>query len=1380
MKGLHKATYVTPNLSKSSRLIYKEVEIGGRTVKALIDSGAEATCCSKKWYEKNRWTLGELAKTGGKVIGVGNVPITVAGRTQLVDLNWGMAKMKISLLVVPTLAEQKVILGMDVLRQLGVQIDTQAGTAEPTIMPTYVRPKETWRIPANSAAYFCLSNPVPEGTVMYEPSEKLPEGLRGRAAIYEGNELRIRIENTGEEDRLIDSGWEIGTVEEVQLEEDDTPEERRPTIPQDLTRKQKLELERLIEKYKDVFSKKNGKIGKSSLIQHEIHTRGAPIRQPYRRQNPYVRQMEQEQVEEMLEQGVVRPSTSPWASPVVMVKKKDGSMRFCVDYRKLNSVTEKDAYPLPRIDDTLESLYGACYFSTLDLKSGYWQVPVKEEHKKKTAFRTSAGRLYEWNRLPFGLCNAPATFSRLMDHVLTGLSWEICLFYLDDIIVFSRTWEEHLVRLEAVFKRLVEQGLTLGASKCKLAAKEVEFLGHIVSKEGLSPNPALLQSIKQIPRPKTVKDVRSFLGLASYYRRFVKKFSEIATPLNRLLEKKKDKGIEWTAECEEAFLTLKEKLVNAPVAAYPDFNKPFKLYTDASNTGLGAILAQVQDGRERIVCCASRSLNKSERNYSATKKECLAVIWGIKTFRSYLLPRHFEIFTDHYSLQWLKSMKSEDAMLSRWAASLEDYDFEIKHRPGKKQGHVDALSRLMVVKQELTKEETKDVLLRMHQDGHLGIKKTLEMFRGRFKGVNDYSLCETVVKSCPSCQKATDYKPRKKVTGHINSERPWDLLSVDIVGPLPRTKEGRRFILTIIDCFSRYTILVPLKDHTAVTVGKALYENVIGYFGVPRGILSDRGAEFRSQVWEEMLKLMDIQPHRTSPYYPQGNGMIERMHRTLGNLLRSKLIQKKDKEWPLYLPGVMMTLNEAPHEIHGYSPNQVVCGHRVRLPVDLIWPNAMKIGELSAFVKKIHRKLEKIRKVVQPFNQREGTGTNPFRKGDEILVVQQKQEKDNKLEPNWKGPYIVTRIPTRHQVEYQDERGTRKVSNIVYCKRYIPCHLVGLRHVIVQAGQKRYTLQNVRDLDRLINKERIQDKEVVTLIARISHKENRDGFRLAERMGKLLGPGRGLESWIAWEEVKKRCGHRLMEEGMVCNTVNERSKREKSLEINRKQTCLIDPYDFITLQLPASKKGILRLQENQLEKPRNFEKQEKSKSRNIQPKQKEVSEEEEYIRGRAPRQGSRILERKDINKKKNPDLARRKGTYTRRGASWNQRNHRASRITPSLPLHYKRCTSLFAARPHPAYRLKGETCSTRSSRPVPGYSLREHTQGYSYVGKPESRRQRKHPVNWKLRKGEGSTDPQSGQKGIGRTQTNITHQEGRANLLNYLKKYFVGGLEVHP
>ena len=379
------------------------------------------------------------------------------------------------------------------------------------------------------------------------------------------------------------------------------------------------------------------------------------------------------QVQQMLSSKVIRPSNSPWASPVVMVRKKDGSLRFCVDFRQLNAATIKDTHPLPRIDDLLDALRGAKWFSTLDLKSGYWQVPISEQDKEKTAFRTSSGQLFEFNQVPFGLCNAPATFSRLMDRVLAGLHWETCLFYLDDIIVLSSTWEEHLARLREVFERLRHAKLKLGAAKCTFAAKEVSYLGHRVTEEGLLPDPSLLAAIRDIPPPKTATEVCSFLGLAGYYRRYVKGFAAIAASLHALT--RKDAVFHWSEDCQNAFDQLKTRLTTSPITAFPDFSQEFRLYTDASTAGLGAILAQVREGKELIICCASRALNKAEKSYPATKLECLAIVWAVAKFRPYLMAMPFEVFTDHYALQWLKTMRTGSALLHRWSAALEEYDY---------------------------------------------------------------------------------------------------------------------------------------------------------------------------------------------------------------------------------------------------------------------------------------------------------------------------------------------------------------------------------------------------------------------------------------------------------------------------------------------------------------------------------------------------------------------------------------------------------------------------------------------------------------------------------------------------------------------------------
>ena len=441
---------------------------------------------------------------------------------------------------------------------------------------------------------------------------------------------------------------------------------RQPPVLEHLSPLQQQQLNGLFKEFSDVFSQGEENLGCTPLLEHTIKTHRSPLHQPYRRQNPAVQWEEMAQVQQMLASDVIWPSNSPWASPVVMVKKKDGSLRFCVDFRQLNAATVKDAHPLPRIDDLLDALHWARWFSTLDLKSGCWQVSIMERDKEKTAFRTSSGQLYEFNQVPFGLCNAPATFSRLMDCILSGLHWETYLFYLDDIIVFSSTWEEHFARLRQVFERLRHANHKLG------------YLGHRVTEEGLLPDPVLLMAIREIPPPKTATEVPSFLGLAEYYRRYVKNFTAIAGLLHALT--RKDAIFHWSAD---SFDHLKTLLTTSLITAFPDFSQSFQLYTDVSTAGLGTILAQVCEGRERIICCASRSLNQSEKAYPATKLEHLAIFWAVAKFRPYLMVMPFEVYTDHYALQWLKTMRTGSALLHHWLAALEEYDFTVEYRPAK-------------------------------------------------------------------------------------------------------------------------------------------------------------------------------------------------------------------------------------------------------------------------------------------------------------------------------------------------------------------------------------------------------------------------------------------------------------------------------------------------------------------------------------------------------------------------------------------------------------------------------------------------------------------------------------------------------------------------
>jgi len=457
----------------------------------------------------------------------------------------------------------------------------------------------------------------------------------------------------------------------------------------ELTSEQEGELQNFLQ----TIPKPSENPGVTRLTEHQIDVgQNKPVKQRCYLVSPKVQEAIRDEVDRMLEAGIIEPSYSEWSNPIVMVKKPNGKYRFCLDFRKVNSLSKKDAYPLPNMNGILDKLRAARYISTIDLSQAYFQIPLAENSREITAFSVPGKGLYHFTRMPYGLTGAPATFQRLLDRLIGPEMEPFAFAYLDDIVIVTPTFEEHMVWLRRVLDKITRAGLTVNPDKCEFCRSQVRYLGFIVQREGLTVDPEKTRPILEYPAPRNIKQLRRFLGMSSWYRRFIPQFATLSEPLTRLL--KKGKRWEWGGEQVRAFDQIREHLMTAPTLSCPDFEVPFTLQTDASSVGLGAVLTQTIEGEEKVIAFASRALADPERRYSVTEQECLAVVWAIQKFRPYLEGYRFTVVTDHSSLRWLHNLKNPTGRLARWALELLEYDYEVIHRKGALHHVPDALSRM--------------------------------------------------------------------------------------------------------------------------------------------------------------------------------------------------------------------------------------------------------------------------------------------------------------------------------------------------------------------------------------------------------------------------------------------------------------------------------------------------------------------------------------------------------------------------------------------------------------------------------------------------------------------------------------------------------------
>lgn len=742
-----------------------------------------------------------------------------------------------------------------------------------------------------------------------------------------------------------------------------------------------------IEKY---FSSVREGLGCSVDAEHVIRlTKGcdAPIKQRYYPVSPALQQQIDQELDQMLEAGVVEPSKSAWSSPILLVKKKDGTFRFCVDFRRLNKVTERDAYPLPYVSDTLDKLRNAKYLSSLDIKSAYWQIPMSPECKPYTAFTIPRRGLFQFCRMPFGLTNAPATWQRLIDKVIGGDLEPYVFVYLDDIIIVTPTFDLHMEVLLEVLRRITDAGLKLSREKCNFCRSELKYLGYVVDEDGLHVDPEKVKAMLAISAPRNVKEVRSFLGVISWYRRFVVNFSTLVAPLTNLL--KKNRKFLWDSACDEAFQEARQKLVSAPILSCPDYSLPFVVQTDASDFGIGAVLTQQQEGGERVICYLSRSLSKQERKYTVTEKECLAVLWAVEKLRPYIEGSHFTVITDHHSLVWLQNLKDPTGRLARWAVRLQQYDFEIIHRRGKDHVVPDCLSRSVPVvdsvdevasdkwyarmkksveknsekfsdwriqgdklfkytrvsfpplaedsdywKLVVPKEDRKETIRANHDEptsGHAGIRRTYDRLKQNFYWPKMLCDVKAYVKRCKVCQSV---KPElKRPAGVMETRRevtaPWQLIAVDLIGPLPRSSSGYQYILSVVDYFSKFTLFFPLRSATAKSVMQHLEDQVFLLFGAPRWLVCDNGPQFKSKEFQSLVASYGVRIVYNAHYHPQADP-VERYNQTVETMLRA-YVTENHRLWDKVLSKVACAIRTSTHEVTRFTPYFVNFGREMTL-----------------------------------------------------------------------------------------------------------------------------------------------------------------------------------------------------------------------------------------------------------------------------------------------------------------------------------------------------------------------------------------------------------------------------------------------------------------